>query len=456
LKLADKVLSSVNSFVWGVPALLLILVVGIYFSFRSGFAQITSFPSALKHFMKKLRGSKAEKGVSSYQTLCTALSATVGTGNIAGVAGAIAIGGPGAVFWMWVSGVLGMIIKFAEATLAVRFQKITPDGRRIGGPMYMMEQGMGVRLRPLACVYAFFGIVAALGVGNSTQVNAVLDGFHSVLASCHLESDKRLDLMIAAALACLASLCLLGGAGRVGRVAEKLVPFAACGYIILGLLVIFIRIDRLPHAFHQVLLGAFSARSVTGGAVGSCFIALRTGISRGVFTNEAGMGTASIAYASASVEHPAEQGLMGIMEVFLDTLVICSITAFAILCSDVSIVYGLDEGAALTARGFGEVLGGWVSIPITLFLVAFAFATMLGWGLYGARCTEYLFGKKAWKIFVLCQAVVITLSAVLNTGTVWLLAEIVNGLMAIPNLIALLALSPVFFAMIKDYNSIKG
>ena len=447
----------VNAIVWGVPALVLILGVGIYLSFATGFAQLCLFPKATSNFVKKLKGEQGkEEGVSSYQTLCTALAATVGTGNIAGVAGAIALGGPGAVFWMWVSAIFGMVTKFAEATLAVYYQKRDGTGQYMGGPMYMIRLGMPRQFHWLATVYCFFGVVAAFGVGNATQVNAVLDGFNSALEALGGHRFRWLDIIIGAALAGLTALCLLGGARRIGRIAEKLVPFASVAYMLLGFGVLVLCADRIPDAFRRIIVGAFSPRAVTGGVIGAAVSSLRVGVSRGVFTNEAGMGTASISYASAKAEHPVEQGLMGIVEVFLDTIVICTITALVVLCSGVDIPYGLDQGAHLTTQCFSAVYGHWVSIPIAIFLCLFAFATMLGWGLYGARCAQYLFGIRAWRVFVVVQAAIVALSVLLKTATVWMFAETVNGLMAIPNLIALSALSPVLIKLVNDYIKRNG
>lgn len=449
----ELVLKVVNGFVWGIPALIMILGIGIYLSVKSGFAQIRLFPKALKNFCQKIRSSDKETGISSYRSLCTALSATVGTGNIAGVAGAIALGGPGAVFWMWICALLGMITKFAEATLAVHFQKRMPGGKVLGGPMYMIEHGLGKRFRWLGCTYAFLGVVAAFGVGNATQVNSVLDGLNTALLAFGIKGSPALNLLIAFLLAIITASCLLGGAGRIGALAEKLVPVAACGYIGLGILVLIICRHRIPNAFCQIISGAFSPEAVSGGAVGSLMVSLRVGVSRGVFTNEAGMGTAAISYASSNVDHPVEQGLMGIMEVFIDTIVICTVTALVILCSKDAVTFGVDEGAALTSRAFCSALGGWASIMIAVFLGCFAFATMLGWGMYGASCAQYLFGPSAWRFFACIQAVVVTVSAVLNTGTIWLLADTMNGLMAIPNLIALFGLSPVLIGLVTDYST---
>lgn len=449
----SKVLESVNSIVWGAPALILILGVGLYLSFRTGFAQLTLFPKALRNFFARLRGGNAEDGaVTPFQALCTALAATVGTGNLAGVAGAMAIGGPGAIFWMWVCALLGMVTKFAEATLAVRF-RVKEGGEWVGGPMYIIREGMGKKWLWLAVVYSFFGVVAAFGVGNATQINAVVTGVNSALTAFGGRETMLGNIIMGIILAALICIMLLGGAKRIGTVAERLVPFVSLAYLLLGLGVLVARAQLLPGAFKAIICGAFSPRAVTGGLIGSAFVTLRIGVSRGVFTNEAGMGTASIAHASAQVKHPAEQGLMGIMEVFLDTIVICTMTALVILVSGVAIPYGVDVGVALTTDAFSAVYGDWVSLFIAAALCCFAFATVLGWGLYGARCAQFLFGNNIWKKFAILQSVCVVLGAVLNTGTVWLLSETVNGLMAIPNLIALAVLSPELSRLVKEYKN---
>lgn len=445
-------MESVNAVVWGAPALVLILGVGLYLSIRTGFAQIRLFPRALKDFFARLKGGKAEDGsVTPFQALCTALAATVGTGNLAGVAGAMAIGGPGAIFWMWICGILGMATKFAEATLAVRY-RVRQNGEYVGGPMYMIRQGLNKRWHWLGAVYSFFGVVAAFGVGNATQINAVVTGVNQAVNAFGGEVTKTGNVIMGIVLAVTVAAMLLGGAKRIGIVAEKLVPFVSVAYLLLGLGVLIARAQALPEAFGAIVEGAFSPRAVTGGGVGSLFMTLRIGVSRGVFTNEAGMGTASIAHAGANAKHPAGQGLMGIMEVFLDTIVICTMTALVILVSGVPIPYGNDVGVALTTDAFSAVYGGWVSVFIAAALCCFAFATVLGWGLYGARCAQYLFGANAWKKFVFLQAATVVLGAVLETGTVWLLSETVNGLMAIPNLIVLTALTPELARLTKEYK----
>lgn len=452
----SQILEQLYNLVWGVPALTLILGVGLYLSFRTGFVQLRLFKRACIEFGKRLLpGPSSDEGVSAFQALCTALAATVGTGNIAGVAGAIAIGGPGAIFWMWICGLLGMVVKLAEATLSVRY-RIREDGEFFGGPMYMIRNGMKRPWLWLGTVYSFFGVIAAFGVGNATQINAVLTGINGCIVSFGAVPSRQLDLLLGCGMALLVLMLLLGGAKRIGKITETLVPFAAAAYLLLGTLVLLLRWAVIPSAFASIFQGAFSPNAVTGGIIGSVVTTLRVGVSRGVFTNEAGMGTAGIAHAGANVRHPVEQGLMGIMEVFLDTIVICTMTALVILCSGVPVPYGAAVGAELTIESFSLVLGDWVRVFITLSLCLFAFATILGWGLYGARCAQYLFGKQVWRIFAVLQAATVILGALLNTGTVWLLAEIVNGLMAIPNLIALTALSPELSRLIIDYQRKTG
>lgn len=449
-----KLLESANRLVWGIPALLMILGVGIFLTIRTRFAQFTLFPKAFHAFIAQFKKRKASsKDPSPYQALCTALAATVGTGNLAGVAGAIAIGGPGAIFWMWVCALLGMITKFAEAVLSVRYRQRNADGEYVGGPMYMIRNGLGKKWSWLASVYCFFAVVASFGVGNATQINAVIGGVNSAIIALGGQEVFIVNLIMGIVLAILIAFMLLGGAKRVGAIAEKLVPFAAVAYLLLGAVVLIGRAQLVPSALLLIVRGAFSPRAVTGGMLGSAFTALRIGASRGVFTNEAGMGTAAIAHGSAQVSHPVEQGFMGIMEVFWDTIVICTMTALVILCSGVLIPYGTDPGIQLTTQAFSAVYGDWICIPIALFLCCFAIATVLGWGLYGARSAQYLFGDSAWKGFVYIQAVTVVLGSILGTSTVWMLAEIVNGLMAIPNLIALALLSSELVRLKDEYKA---
>lgn len=448
-----EVLDKLYRLVWGVPALVLIAGVGLYLSIRTGFAQVRLFPAACRSFWRRLTGKEqTTEGVSPFQALCTALAATVGTGNLAGVAGALAIGGPGAIFWMWICALLGMVTKLAEAALAVHY-RISENGEFLGGPMYTISRGMGKRWQFLAGIYAFLGIVAAFGVGNATQINTVIAGINGCITAFGGRTSSLGNLVMGLVLSVLVLALFLGGAKRIGAAAERIVPFAAAGYLLLGTAVLILRMDAIPYAFGAIFRGAFAPNAVTGGVVGSVMTTLRIGVSRGVFTNEAGMGTAGIAHGSANVRHSVEQGLMGIMEVFLDTIVICTITALVILCSGVTIPYGIDAGISLTADAFSHVLGPWVKVLIAASLCLFAFATVLGWGLYGARCAQYLFGKSAWTRFAVLQAVTVVAGAVLNTAVIWQLAEIVNGLMAIPNLISLAALAPQLVRLINEYKA---
>ena len=418
-------LESFNEFLWGVPVLGLILGSGLWLTVRTGFVQVRLFPAAWRDFRRKL-----QERDSGFRALCTALAATVGTGNIAGVAGAIAIGGPGAVFWMWVSAFLGMVLKWAESVLAVRYRE--PDGR--AGPMYIIEKGMGPRWRWLAVLYGSFGMVAAFGVGNAAQVNAVL-------SALEMAGGGKLRLTVGLLMAVVVAAMVMGGAKAICNAAEVLVPVVSGGYILLCMVALFLGRERIGGALGMILAGAFDPGAVTGGVIGSMMTTLRLGVSRGTFTNEAGMGTAGIAHGSAETSNPADQGLMGIMEVFLDTMVICTLTALVILTSGVAIPWGEPAGAELTAAALQSRFGGWVCPVLCGCLLLFALATILGWGFYAGRCAEYLFGSVNWKVFGVLQGMGVLLGVFLQTGTVWTLAEILNGLMAIPNLTAVLALS---------------
>lgn len=449
-----KILSSLNAIVWGAPALVLILGVGLSLSLRLGFVQLTLFPRAVREFLAKLQPGKTEEdGVSPFQALCTALAATVGTGNLVGVAGAICLGGPGSVFWMWICALLGMVTKYAEAALAVRYRVKSGSGY-LGGPMYVITRGMGKKYGFLASAYCVFGVTAAFGVGNAAQINAVVTGINGVLTRYGGSETRQGNLLMGIVLAVLVGILLLGGARRIGAAAERLVPFAAVLYVLACFGVLICRAGEIPAAFGAIVRGAFSPRAVTGGMLGSAFQALRIGCSRGVFTNEAGMGTASIAHASAQVRHPAEQGLMGMMEVFLDTIVICTMTALVILVSGVTIPYGVDAGAELTTRAFAAVYGDSAAVFIALALSCFAIATVLGWGLYGIRCAQFLFGEKVWKGFAAMQVVTVVISSVIDTGTVWQLSETVNGLMVIPNLFMLAVMTPEVIRLTKEYKGL--
>ena len=448
-----SVFEFLNRLVWGPGTVAAMLGVGLFLSVRTGFAQVTCFPDALRSFLASLRDPGDGAGEPPFRALCTALAATVGTGNLVGVAGAMALGGPGAVFWMWVSGFIGMATKFAEAALAVRFRAESAGGF-LGGPMYMIRRGLSRRWHWLAGVYAFFGVFAAFGVGNATQINAAASALAQMMAAFGVELSGFGRLLLGLVLTAMVGAVLLGGARRIGAAAEVLVPVAAAGYLVLGLGVLILRLEAVPAALGAIIRGAFDPGAVTGGILGSWFCAMRTGVARGVFTNEAGMGTASIAHAAARADHPARQGLMGIMEVFWDTMVICTMTALVILCSGVPIPYGTDAGGTLTAAAVSAVYGPWAEVLLSACVCCFAFATVLGWGLYGARCAQYLLGDGAFCPFAWLQTLAVLPGAVLDGGVIWSLAETLNGLMAIPNLIILVMLSPVLAKLTKEYKSI--
>ena len=449
-------IGAINRFVWGFPALLLIISVGVYLSLRTGWAQFRFFPAAIRSFLSSFRKKADKNTISPFRALCTALAATVGTGNLVGVGGAIAIGGPGAIFWMWVCAFLGMVTKFAEATLSVHYRIKDAKGNYVCGPMYMAQQGLGSNWLPFSYVYCFFGIVAAFGVGSATQVNAVVGGIDGAVSALGGHTTAKINFLSGLILALISALVLLGGAKRIGEAAALLVPFASVFYLILCVGVLLIRYEAVPQAFGAIFKGAFCPKAVTGGVIGSAFQVLRVGASRGVFTNEAGMGTAGMAHGAADVSHCVEQGFMGIIEVFVDTIVICTMTALVILCSGIAIPYGQDLGIQITADAFSAVFGKWVYIPIAVSLCCFAFATILGWGLYGIRCSQFLFGENAWKCFVLLNGISVVFGSITGTGTVWILSETANGLMVIPNLIILLFLTPKLVGLVKEYISIYG
>ena len=399
LETIESINNVVNNFIWGVPAMICIIGVGLVLSFRTRFLQIRKFPYAMKVTIGRMFRKKqaADGAMTPFQAVCTALAATVGTGNIAGVAGAIAIGGPGAVFWMWISALLGMCTKFSEVTLAVHFREKNDKGEFVGGPMYYIKNGLKKHWHWLAYLFAAFGVITVFGTGNATQVNTITTAIDSALFNYGIiskDSVSNINLVIGIVLAVLLALILLGGIKRIGQVTEKLVPFMALFYVVLALGVVILNINHVPAVFKEIVEGAFSPASVTGGVVGSFFMSMKKGVSRGIFSNEAGLGTGSIAHACADTRKPVKQGFFGIFEVFVDTIVICTLTALVILCSEVPITYGQAAGAELTISGFTATYGNWVSLFTAVAMCCFAFSTIIGWGLYGARCIEFLFGKR--------------------------------------------------------------
>lgn len=456
LELINSINTAVYNFIWGVPAMICIIGVGLLLTIRTRFLQIRKFPYAMKETIGRIfkKQDAGDGSMTPFQAVCTALASTVGTGNIAGVAGAIAIGGPGAVFWMWISAILGMCTKFSEVTLAVHFRERNSEGDYVGGPMYYIKNGLAKHWHFLAVLFAAFGVLTVFGTGNATQVNTITTAINSALLNFDVISDSSLefvDLIIGIVVAILVALILLGGIKRIGQVAERLVPFMALLYIFFALGVVFLNIERLPSVLYSIVDGAFNPSSVTGGVVGSLFISMRKGVARGIFSNEAGLGTGSIAHACSDTNEPIRQGLLGIFEVFMDTILICTLTALVILCSGTPIAYGVDAGAELTITGFTTTYGSWISIFTAIALCCFAFSTIIGWGLYGARCIEFLFSSKVIKPFMLAYSLVAILGATVDLGMLWNIAETFNGLMAIPNLIALFLLSGTVVKLVKEY-----
>ena len=462
LETITAVNQAVNSFIWGIPAMVCIIGVGLLLSVRTGFLQLRKFPYAIKTTIGRIFRKKdaSDGAMTPFQAVCTALAATVGTGNIAGVAGAIAIGGPGAVFWMWCSALLGMCTKFSEVTLAVHFRERNKNGELVGGPMYYIKNGLGSRWQFLAVLYSLFGVLTVFGTGNATQVNTIVTAIDSALLAYGSSLNSILptvNLVVGVVVAMMVAMVLLGGVKRIGSVTEKLVPFMALFYVVLALGVVVINYRRFPAVLASIVGGAFDPQAFTGGAIGSIFLSMQKGVSRGIFSNEAGLGTGSIAHACADTRKPVKQGMFGIFEVFADTIVICTLTAMVILCSGVPVGYGSAAGAELTISGFTSTYGGWSSIFTAVALCCFAFSTIIGWGLYGSRCIEFLFHTdKVVGPFLVVYSFVSILGATVDLGLLWSIADTFNGLMSIPNLMALLLLSGTVAKLTKEFFAGEG
>ncbi len=433
--------SFINNIVWGPPILILIVGSGLYLSIKTGFFSITKLGYILKNTFLKMfsKEQRGEGEVTAFQAVATALAATVGTGNIAGVATAIALGGPGAVFWMWFAAIVGMTTKFAEVVLAVHFREKTDDGRFVGGPMYYIEKGLGWKW--MAVLFAVFGTLASFGIGNMTQSNSVALAVNN--------SFNIPPLATGIVLAVITGLVIVGGIKRIGAFTEKLVPFMAAIYIIGGLVILFTNIGAIPAAFALIFKEAFTGTAAVGGFVGSTMmLAIRYGVARGVFTNEAGLGSAPIAHAAATTDHPVRQGLWGVFEVFTDTIVICSLTALVIVTTGAW--QSGESGAVLTTLAFNTALPGG-GLIVTVGLILFAYSTILGWEYYGERCLEYLVGTKPIMIFRIIWVVFVVIGAIGGLEFIWSLADTLNGLMAIPNLIGVLFLSGTVFKLTKEF-----
>ena len=446
--------SVVNSFIWGVPAMICIIGVGILLTVRTRCIQVRKFGVAMKNTIGKIfdKTQARDGSMSPFQAVCTALAGTVGTGNIAGVAGAIALGGPGAIFWMWCSAFLGMCTKFSEVTLAIHFREKNKNGEYVGGPMYYIKNGLSKKWHFLAVFYAVFGVLTVFGTGNATQVNTIVSSVNTALMNFNVlkgEPNSNVNLIFGIFIAALVAMVLLGGIKRIGQVSEKLVPFMAVLYVILALGVIILNIQRVPGVFAQIVSGAFTPRAATGGIIGSMFLSMKKGVSRGIFSNEAGLGTAPMAHAASTAETPLVQASIGMLDVFIDTIIVCSMTGFVILVTG-TWTAGSSAASMMTSMAFEQALPGVGQFAVTICLTFFAFTTILGWCVYGERCAIYLFGDRAQMVFRLVYCLAVGVGSVLALDAVWLLADTCNALMALPNLTGVLLLSPVLFKIVRD------
>lgn len=457
----SELLVAIDDFIWGAPLMVLILAGGILLTIRLKLLQVIRLPLALKWMVKEEEGGVGE--VSSFAALCTALSATIGTGNIVGVATAICAGGPGALFWMLVAAFFGMTTKYAEGLLAVKYREKAEDGHTLGGPFYYIEKGVGVKW--LAKAFAVFGVCAGLmGIGTFTQVNGISSAIHSFFdanneytVNIPLVGEYSWSVVIASiVLAVVVGLVLIGGIKRISSVAAVVVPFMAVAYVAFALMLIFSNLDKIPMAFELIIKGAFNPSAVTGGVVGTIFIAMQKGVARGIFSNESGLGSAPIAAAAAKTKEPVRQGLVSMTGTFLDTIVICTMTGLSIIITGAWKVEGL-EGVGVTSYAFGKGIPflpeSVTSFILMLCLVFFAFTTILGWDYYSERCLEYLTkgNKKPIKVFRYLYILAVFIGPYMTVSEVWTIADIFNGLMAIPNMIAIFVLSGVVAKETKEF-----
>ena len=450
----------INDFVWGIPMLVLLLGVGILMTLRSRGLQFRKFGYTMRNTIGKIF-HKVEAGhgeMTPFQAVSTALAGTVGTGNIAGITSAVTLGGPGALFWLWMTALIGMATKYSEVLLAVKFRERNTYGDWVGGPMYYIKNGLGKNWKWLGGAFALFAALAALGTGNAIQAGNIVGSVNTVIVSFApgFTGQSAVNLGLGIVLAVLAAIVLFGGVKRLGAVTEKLVPFMAVVYILACLIVIVCHASSLPTVFHDIFVGAFTPAGVTGGAVGSAILVLTWGMKRGIFSNEAGLGTAPMAHATTSEQDPVKQALYGIFEVFMDTIIICTLTGLTLLCSGITLNYGVQGDTSLVSAALGSVFtpqGGALIIAIALAL--FAFSTMLGWALYGSRCCEFLFGPKAIRPYQIIYVLIIVVGATTDLELVWNIADTLNGLMAIPNLIAVAALSGIVVKCTKEHFAKK-
>ena len=461
----NSILKTIDSFVWGLPLIILIISVGLFLTIRLKGLQITKLGLAIKHMVKNEASGDGE--VSGFASLCTALSATIGTGNIVGVATALVAGGPGALFWMWIAALVGTATKYSECLLAVKYRVIQKDGHILGGPFYYIEHGMGKKWKWFAKLFAFFGVgVGLLGIGTFTQINGITSAVNNFFDANNqwtvtlFGREYSWSVIISGILLTIfAALVLIGGLKRISSVAQVIVPFMAVTYFIVTLAILVYNFREIPNALATIVQSAFGLRAVGGGAIGSMMMAMQMGVARGIFSNEAGLGSAPIAAAAAVADAPAQQGLISMMGTFIDTIVICTMTGLTIVITG-SWNIGL-EGVSVTTRAFQMGLplpAQFSSFILMLCLVFFAFTTILGWNYYSERCLEYIIGDKknvikAYKwLYILC----IFIGPFMTVSAVWTIADIFNGLMAIPNLIALIALNGVVVSETNKYlNSLK-
>lgn len=441
-----ELFKAINNLVWGPPLLILLVGTGVYFTLRLGMFQVSKLPTAFRLIFSSDQSGQGD--VSSFAALCTALAATVGTGNIVGVATAITTGGPGALFWMWVAAFFGMATKYAEGFLAIKYRTKDANGQAAGGPMHYITLGMGQKWKPLAVFFAVSGVlVALLGMGTFSQVNSIA----SSMSSSFGLAPQLVSIVTAVSIAFF----IFGGIEKISDVSTKIVPFMAILYILASLIVLLVHWDELLPTLGLVLKSAFSPAATVGGFVGATVKeAIQRGIARGVFSNESGLGSAPIAAAAAKSDNAVEQGLISMTGTFIDTIIICTLTGLTILVTGQWSVEGL-EGAPLTQAAFATVFGNAGSIALTISLVLFAFTTILGWSYYGERCIEFLFGTKSILPYRLLFVAMVALGGFLKLDLIWTIADIVNGLMALPNLIALLALSPVIIKETRQYFAKK-
>ena len=457
------IINRFDALVWGIPMLVLLLGTGIFLSIRLRFLQFRKFGFIMKHTVGQLFSKKdsQEGSLTPVQALSTALAGTVGTGNIAGVAGAIALGGPGAIFWMWIAALFGMCTKYSEILLAVHFRKKNTKGDFVGGPMYYILNGLGEKWRWLAVLFCIFGSIAAIGTGNMTQINTIVTSIGAVFSSFNPNMGQgdlqTLYMIIGIVAAVLTVLVLFGGMQRIGTVTERLVPVMALAYITASMIVVLGNAGKIGGVFAQIITGAFDPKAISGGLAGVAVQqAMRAGFGRGIFSNEAGLGTAPIAHAAADVKHPVQQGMYGVFEVFADTIVICTLTALAILISgQAEAFYGGSAGTDLTILAFGTMFGTKIaSIVIAVCIALFAYSTLLSWSLYGSRCFEFMFGTVGGRVYQAIYVIFVVVGANVKLGLAWTIADASNALMAFPNLIALLLLSPVVVQLTKEYKGL--